>query len=154
MQELIGVDIDLRRCHAWSSTRGRLCYKANLDELCYAIEPADDSGLNRSQTLLIECGSAHIYGLQKAALHNKLRWMIWNSYAVGWLRHFYQRIFGVELLCSPSSTWKHGLQEGPMMKILDITGDNHDIRQCRAMVAMYAKHPEDWVGIEQFMSTL
>jgi hypothetical protein len=99
--------------------------------------------------VLVECGSPIIYKLTKAALYNKLRWMIWNSYATGVLTQFVPY-----MLVSPSSTWKHSFKEKELHRVLDITGDNKHIRDCRAMVAMHAKHPEDWVHITDYMEGL
>lgn len=154
MAELIGVDIDLRRCHAWSNTRGRLCYNADLAALTSII-----TGCNHHTTVLVECSSPHIYNIKKAALYNKLRWMCYNQYALGYIFAFWYGLLldgndVAALLCSPSSTWKHSMSEKVMMEVLDITGDNHDIRQCRAMVAMYKKHPEDWKPVEDYMEKL
>jgi len=145
--EIVGVDIDLRRCHAWSSTRGKLCYKASLAELVKVIQ---DSSIHA--TFVVECASPHIWGAKEnqGMVYNKLRWTIWNSYAIGVLSTIEDR----RLFVSPSSTWKHSWQEDEMMKILGIKGDNHDIRQCRAMVAMNTMHPKDWIPINTFMEKL
>jgi len=144
--ERIGVDIDLRRCHAWSDEQGRLLYNGTHQELRTLLIANPDA------TCPVECSSPIIYGIDtkdgKSMLRNKLRWMIYNMYTVGFIGDL------PNLLFSPSSTWKHGWQENEMMEILDISGDNHDIRQCRAMVIMQTMHPQDWVGIDEFLEKL
>lgn len=139
--ELIGVDLDLRRCHAWSNVKGRLCSNVDYDSLFDAI------GFTNA-TLLVECASPIVYGVAPSALRNKLRWMIWNTWALGRLNVWYT------VLCSPSSIWKHGHRTKELHKVLGLTGDNKDIRECRAMVALYDKHPGDWAGVEQYMEKL
>lgn len=137
-----GVDIDLRRCHVWHEKKGRMLYKGSDDDLLELMEVHPD------WVFLVECASPHIYGLTQAALYNKLRWLIYNSYVIG-------RIGPRDnVLISPSSVWKHSWSEEEMMRILDIEGDNHDIRQCRAMCRLYRMHPGDWVSTRDFFKRL
>jgi len=137
-----GVDIDLRRCHVWHEDKGRMLYNGTAQDLLEVMEVHPD------WTFLVECASPQVYGLKQASLYNKLRWFIYNSYVVGLIGS------RPNVLVSPSSTWKHGWSEDEMMKVLGITGDNHDIRQCRAMCRMYRMHPEDWRSTEDFISKL
>lgn len=145
MTHLIGIDIDLRRCHAWSTEHGRLLYNASHHELTKLIEDIEDA------TFLVECGSPTVYNLSSNKLYNKLRWFIYNSFICGMVASCDTRS---TVLFSPSSAWKKGWSEDDMMATLKITGDNHDIRQCRAMVRMYMMDQSCWVPTEEILEKL
>ena len=142
-KHIIACDIDLRRCHAWSNQLGRLCYNDTAHNLSAQLEAA------KSDVILVEVASPIIYKMSSAVLHNKLRWLIYNSWCFGYLWPLYSKV-----RVAPSSVWKHGHEEKALHAMLGIDGDNHDIRECRAMVKMFEMHERDWVEPDNYLATL
>ena len=143
MNHVIACDIDLRRCHAWSNQAGRIAYNDTPHSLSAQLVAYNPD------VILVEVASPIIYNAQPSVLRNKLRWVIYNSWALGYLWPIYNKI-----LVAPSSKWKHGHEEKALHAMLRIEGDNHDIRECRAMVRMYEMHPADWVKPETYLEKL
>ena len=113
---------------------------------------------------LIEVASAICYhGDSKAATASTARWQIWNSLTAGWLAC---RFRGGSLLVSPSNRWTMGYDEKTRHELAGIKplkfkkngvpvyAENHDIRECRAMLWSYSVKPALWVPMEQYLETL
>ena len=147
-QEVISIDCDLRRLHAWSSTDGPIASNASLPEL-QAILQSRDAGL-----FLFECASPHLYGQQ--VFKKKLSWMIYNSFCMATLT---EQIPG--LLVAPSSKWTHGYAEEVRHLIAYVKtsegytkAQNHDLKECQAMQYYHSQYPGDWVLAADYLETL
>lgn len=155
MVAVIALDIDLGRIHAFSTRDGRVCYKA--DALPF-------SALTTHDVVLAECWSPQMYFKNqdsrslksaKGELTNRLRACIYNSFVVGQLAE-YLRWEGREdtLLVAPSTQWTRGFPEDVRQAMAGVSGDNHDIRECRTMLAFFKLHRKAWLPYEQYQRNL
>jgi hypothetical protein len=148
--DVIAIDIDLGRLHAYSTSRGRVAY--NAPEI-------DIEVLNAHDVVLAECWSPQMYmDLQKkgakAELTNRLRACIFNSMTIGKIAE-QLALLGKTLLVSPSSKWTMKYPEKIRHIMANCDGkDNHDIRECRAMLAFYKLRPSNWVPYETYLKEI
>ena len=110
--------------------------------------------------VLMEVASPIIYGTKtKGELYNRIKWAIYNSMVAGQIYSLIQQrqlTMGVrpDLLVAPSSAWTLGYKEEIRHRIAGITGDNHDIRECRCMQYFYGTNPEKWTTFEKYFGSL
>lgn len=142
MQSVLALDIDLRRIHAWSSVQGKICY--NSPEL------PDTRGYD---VVLAECWSPFFYvkpgkPLSKGELTNRFKAAIYNSMRIGELAAKCPN-----LLVAPSSTWTQKYPEETRHIMAGCAGkNNHDLRECQAMIFFYTKQPSLWVPYAEYLA--
>ena len=155
VKNIIALDIDLNRIHAWSNRDGRVCY--NAPDFPFAQIASHD-------TILVECWSPHLYvkngnkayNSLKGEITNRLRAVLWNSFKVGEL-YSYLAVRDIEdrMLVAPSSEWTGKFPEDVRQAMAGVTGqDNHDIRECRTMLFFYKKSPSKWKPYQEFLDGL
>jgi len=142
MQDTVGVDIDLRKYYAWSTSRGVLCNQATT-----VLQLLGSLATSRPSTILLEVAGPVIYGKEKAALYNKMRWTIHNVFVASMVGNAAASCKNLTVLVSPSSRWKHGHDDKSLHRMLGLTGMNKHLREAQAMATMYqtTKHQADWV---------
>ena len=138
MKTILAIDVDIGRIHAYSNTKGRICYNA-------PDFPWEE--MEKHDLVLIECASPLVYSKGKGELYHRLRWIIYNSMAVGRVK---EKLPNHNILVSPSSAWTLGYSEEARNQMAGADGDNHDIRQCRCMIKFYSLAPDKWYSIKLF----
>lgn len=141
----IAVDIDLHRIHAYCEERGRICYKSpDLQPIHEAVRSGD--------FLLVEIAGVNFYTsgkpLTPAVVSNYLKWTVFNVRMATELGRY------PDTLVAPSSAWSRGYPEKVRHAMAQVKGDNHDIRECRAMLWFHTAYPQAWVPFDQFISKL
>lgn len=150
--EVIAVDIDLRKMTAVSSSRGVLANKADPAKTC--ILGPDHVGA----TILIEIAGPVMHHDES---HSYRRWMIYNVAMAAGLAARFKKV-----LVSPSTAWTNGYNEacrqavaGILPKGKNAKGDPmydecHDVRECRAMLYFHSVLPKKWVPLTKYLETL
>lgn len=141
--DIVAVDCDLRRLHAWGSTRGEVAYNASLDALV-ALLSATPPG-----QLLFEIASPVFYGKTRAEHYHKARWALHNTACAGVLSNRFP-----SMLVASSSAWTESHPEKERHAMAGATARNHDLRECQAMIAFYQRNPIKWVPFHQFLKEL
>lgn len=141
--KILAFDIDLNRIHAVSSEFGIIC--CNSTEIPY-------DAIIRHDRLLIEVASPTLYLKSPYELRNRLKWVIYNSMIAGRIYEFYTP--NDAILVSPSSLWTCSHDEPMRHSIAGVSGDNHDIRECKTMLFYHKTNPEKWVSFEQYFEQL
>jgi hypothetical protein len=122
----------------------------------------------RHRAVLIEVASPICYhGDSKAATASTARWQIWNSLAAGALwRELAHGQPGIKIRVSPSNRWTMGYDEKTRHAMAGIDPvkhnkngvplylENHDKRECRAMLWSYYVKPALWVPMEDYLASL
>lgn len=149
---IVAIDCDLRRLHGWladteTGEDQKAFYQASL------LAATDQLAVLQPSTVLFECASPLFYTKNKAAQYNKLRWMIFNSKALGSLA---DRLadWQVPLLVAPSSIWTQGHEEKVRHRLYGVTAPNHDLRECQAMARSYLRQPKLWVPVADYVRDL
>lgn len=143
MSDIISIDVDLRRIHAWSRDHGTVCYKASsVAPLLEFVRSSDEPCI-----VLMEVASAQSYTDGDAAkLYNKRRWMIYNMAIAGELSVH----LGPLLLVSPSSSWTCGYPEKERQLLAKADAKNHDLKECQTMIDFYRRAPNKWHTYDNF----
>jgi hypothetical protein len=140
------MDIDLHRIHAWSNVDGRVCSSSG---------DVPWSALLTHDKILIEVASPTFYNRNTAIIANKTKWVIFNSIMIGRISMYLMaKQISDRLLVSPSSLWTLGYPEEVRHAAAGVSGDNHDIRECRCMQFFYGTNPEKWMTLEAFVQSL
>ena len=142
----IAVDIDLHRIHAVCEERGRICYNSpDLTPIHKALRSGD--------FLLVEIAGVNFYTsgkpLTPAVVSNYLKWTVFNISTATTLAAHWD-----DTLVAPSSAWPRGYPEKVRHAMAGVKGDNHDIRECRAMLWFHTAYPQAWVPFDKFISKL
>jgi hypothetical protein len=153
---ICAIDIDIREFTVVGNGMAN-----QRDDLHYAVMDASHFDM-----VLIEVASAICYhGDSKAAAASTARWQIWNSLAAGVLWAKLARP-DRRVRVSPSSRWTMGYDEKTRHAMAGINpvkfkkngvpvyAENHDIRECRAMLWSYSVKPALWVPMEQYLESL
>lgn len=152
MDEVIAVDIDLRKMTAVSSIHGVLANK---------VDPASTPVLGAHHydaTILIEIAGPVMHHDES---HSYRRWMIYNvAVASGIAANF------PNVLVSTSTQWTNGYNEAYRQALAGILPDRkdkngkpkydecHDVRECRAMLYFYRVMPKKWVPLTKYLEIL
>lgn len=152
MDEVIAVDIDLRKMTAVSSLRGVLANKVDPAKLLVLGPDHVDA------TILVEIAGPVMHHDES---HSYRRWMIYNvAMAAGIAARF------KNVLVSTSTWWTNGYNEeyrqavaGILPKGKNKKGDLiydecHDVRECRAMLYFHLAKPKNWVPLTKFLEGL
>lgn len=145
MGDVIAIDVDLRRIHAWSRDHGPVCYKQpDLGLLLAKIQPTPT-------TILMEVASATSYQDGDARkLFQKRRWMIYNMAIAG---EFSVRVARQHtFLVAPSSAWTKGYPEAVRQKMAKADAKNHDLREVQTMIYFHSIHPTAWVPYAEYLN--
>lgn len=145
MASIISFDIDLGRIHAYSNTKGIICSNA-IEIPHYELDKAEH------EIVLIEVASANFYQGSPGQVFHRAKWAIFNSMMAGRIYQFisWKVNSKPQVLVAPSSKWTLGYEESVRDSIAGVTGDNHDIRQCRTMQFFYGTNPEKWAPFEAY----
>jgi len=155
---VIAFDVDYKRIHAWSTKIGRVCYNAP-DWRPYADTIASHDAI------LMEVFSPTFYqestgsrSKDKAIITNKMKMALFNARICGELySYFIQRYghaFADRMLVAPSSGWTLGYPEDLRHEMAGVTGqDNHDLRECRAMLFFHSRNPKKWQRVADYYET-
>lgn len=144
--DVLSFDLDLNRIHAWSSKSGRVCFDA--------VEIPYQAILDHDR-ILIEVYSAVIYGKSPGELQNRFKGAIFNSMVAGRIYQFcLAHGRSDRVLVSPSSRWTLGHVEPVRHQIAGVSGDNHDIRECRAMQFYHKTNPDKWEPFEAYYASI
>jgi len=146
MKTIISLDIDLHRIHAWSNVTGVVC--ANNSDIPW-------KAMKEHNLILVEVASPTFYTHRTDIIANRTKWAIFNAMMVGIIHeHLSWCIMPPKLLVSPSSLWTLGYPEEMRHAAAGVSGDNHDIRECRCMQFFYGTNPEKWMTFEAFVQSL
>lgn len=152
---VVALDVDFHKIYAWSSTRGRLMN----DEPDW--RPFADH-LAAHDTILMEVASPTFYDKkgvskseEKAVIINKVKWALFNSRICGeiysWLIQRYGYARSEQFLVAPSSAWTLSFPPDIRQEMAGATGqDNHDLRECRAMLFFHKRNPKTWVTVPEY----
>lgn len=152
---IIAFDVDYKRIHAWSDKIGRVCFDAP------EWRPFADT-IVCHDTILMEVFSPIFYdkstgnpSKDKAIRTNKMKMALFNARICGemysWLIDRYGYAKAQTMLVAPSSLWSLGHEEDIRHEIAGVTGqDNHDIRECRAMIFFYQRNPRQWYKVTDY----
>lgn len=144
---ILSFDIDLNRVHAWSSETGRVCYNATGAEVPF-------QQLSLHDITLIEVASNIFYDKRPQVVHRSAAWAIFNTYFATVLWTWHRSIAAdKKLFVAPSSLWSLGYPEHARHAIAEVTGDNHDIREARAMQFFYGRNPSKWVPFDVYFNS-
>lgn len=154
----IAFDVDYKRIHAWSTKIGRVCYNApDWAEFADTIFMHD--------IILMEVFSPNFYqemsgskSKERAIITNKMKMALFNARICGelfsWLRFKHGELTTGKFLVAPSSAWTLGFPEDVRHDMAGVTGqDNHDLRECRAMLFFHSRNPGQWQPVQQYYST-
>lgn len=145
-EHIIAIDCDLWRIHAWSNQYGRICYKEPTLEATIEFI----TSIYPRPTVLFECASPISY---RANHQGSMAWYIFNSYTLREIT-YYGLNCGFQLLVAPSSVWCKQFKEKERHAMFGITGDNHDIRECRCMIQMFLTERSLFVPVPEFLQNL
>lgn len=159
---IIGVDIDLHRMHAAEHVlAGDGVIMLNDDRpIRLAARIRQDTG-DEKPLVLVECASPHQYGGR--LYQKKLAWMIYNSAVLAEIAAMCVIMDGAfELRCSPSSTWTKGYPEAARHRMSGADqffadrnkDDQHNLRECLAMIWFYKQTPDNWTTVHEFLRAL
>lgn len=141
---VIAVDCDLRRIHAWCSERGRVCYKAPDIQRILDYTRATD-------TVIYEIAAPIPF---RDGNHRKfLSWMAYNNAIAGAL---HELCCAKSFLVAGSTVWTLGYPEKDrhLLAGLDTKKDNHDLRECQAMIYFYSTNPGTWLPYPKYLESL
>lgn len=148
---VLAIDCDLRRLHAVSTVAGRVCYNAPDLEQIRAFLRTD-----RPEVVLFEMAGM-VYGnkMKNAAIVNYMRWAIYNSVQAGVLNDICLHELGHGAVFATSAIWTRGYNEKTRHIMAKCAGaDNHDIRECRAMLYFHHCEPQRWVPLTHIMENI
>lgn len=146
-ERILSFDIDLCRIHAVSNYKGVISYAA-------AEPPFEEIGDH--DTVLIEVASPMFYGKSSMGeINNRFKWAIFNGMTAGRLfQYTAANYMHVKVLASPSNQWTMGHPEKVRHTLANLTGLNHDLRECYCMQFYYGTNPEKWTPFEAYFSGL
>ena len=148
--KILSFDIDLNGIAAWSNVVGTVASGASDVLPCTAILEHD--------LVLIEVASPMFYAgvKDKGRLTNTFKWAIYNSMVAGKIYMFvnHNGYALPTILVAPSNLWTLGYNEEMRHAIASVSGDNHDIRECRCMQFFYQSNSEKWTTFEKYFAGL
>ncbi len=148
MENVLSLDIDLGRIHAWSFSYGQVMYKSK--DMCWGLLESHD-------VILAEIASPVFYGsYNKAEITNRMKWALYNGVTIG---RIFERMCQLKLehklLVAPSSAWTLGHPEEMRNIVAGVTGENnHDIRECRCMQYYFKTNPGQWKSLPDYLASL
>lgn len=145
MRDVVAIDCDLRRIHAWSARTGKVCY--NEPNLARVV---DYLSMNRVTRILFEVAGVTYGDRGPAAIRSQMRWAEYNLGIAGWLHAMFSDQFRV----APSSVWTRGFDVKTRHKMSMATAKNKDLRECQAMLWFYAREPARWVSFPEYLNSL
>lgn len=164
---VLAIDIDLGRITAVDSHRG---------VLCHGVDPFSAEGRFSAvdvETVLIEIAGPVMHHEES---HSHRRWMLYNAAVASILvSSFVEDIDNV--LVATSTDWTKGYSEIERdavagirpLKYKTVTrkkggksvitrepiwAENHDTRECRAMLYFHARDPKPWKPLDQYLKDL
>jgi hypothetical protein len=147
MPDIVAIDVDINRFHAYSSRSGRLFYNEpspNWDEVA------------THQVILIEVASGVSTAASSAEEYNRRKWAVANSFQIGWAtRGLAERGLLDRILVSPANLWTLGYAEETRDQMASVAGTmNHDLRACAAMILFYQTNPGKWKPLLDYFQSL
>ncbi len=150
MPDVIAVDVDLRRIHAWSKESGEICYKH--PSLAVLLDRVNWPDIEQP-TVIMEVSSAQSYQDGDARkLYQKRRWMIYNMAIAGELAVYLNT--RATFLVAPSSAWTKGYEEKARHALAKADAKNHDLRECQAMIWSFGVNRKAWVPYRQYLDEI
>ncbi len=149
---IVALDVDLRKIYCVTEYKEILAKaEPSPEAVMGAISTA--FGGSTDKTVLIEVASAVAYVSGAGAVHNMLRWALWNISAAGQIsRHLTP--FGYKVLVAPSHVWTRGHNLKLRHEVAGCKLKQKDLRECEAMIHYYKAAPTKWVPLPQYLENL
>jgi len=146
--EIVAVDIDLRKLTAVSSWNGVVANRRDPGGDTFPLPASLATAL-----VLVEIGGPVMH---HAESHSFRRWLIYNVAMASKIASMFPNVHVAD-----STTWTRGYSEENRQALAGIHPgpggkyvENHDVRECRAMLYFHSKAPHLWVPLDKFLTDL
>lgn len=141
--KLVALDVDLKKIYAVSCS-GDVLAKAEPDrtQVSSALAKFDPD------LVLIEVASPVMYVASSGAIHNVIRWSLWNITTAEYLASRFK------VLVAPSHVWTKGHNLKVRHDVAKCTQKQKDLRECEAMMYYYHANPTAWLPLPQYLGNL
>lgn len=147
---VLSFDIDLNSVHCWSNISKIVSYKYP------GLSNEAKTSIRNHAIILIEVASGISYGSGKKGEEvSRRKWAVYNSMMAGRIYEYASTYSPTSVVrVAPSHVWTCGYDEKTRQMLAGVSGDNHDIRECRAMQFFYYTNPNKWVEFEAYYASL
>lgn len=149
---LVALDVDLHKIYCVAEDKTVLA-KAEPD--IRSVPPRIYDKLDgKEDTILMEIASPVMYLSDTKAIHNVVKWALWNMSVACWLGWAYQDTKRVRFLVAPSHVWTKGHALKLRHEVAGCKLPQKDLRECEAMMFYYKADPKAWVPLNTYLENL
>ena len=141
--KLVALDVDLKKIYAVTNA-GNILAKAEPSREVASLALAKFS----PDLVLIEVASPVMYVASPGAVHNVIRWSLWNITTAEYLSSQFK------VLVAPSHVWTKGHNLKVRHDVAKCTQKQKDLRECEAMMYYYHANPTAWLPLPQYLGNL
>lgn len=140
---IVALDVDLKKIYAVTND-GKVLAKAEPDRTAASLALAKYD----PELVLIEVASPVMYVASAGAIHNVIRWSLWNITTAEYLASKFK------VLVAPSHVWTRGHNLKVRHDVAKCTQKQKDLRECEAMMYYYQANPTAWLPLPQYLGNL
>lgn len=146
---IIAFDVDLHKIYGVHSDGEIVCKaspdrKGLLDAMMFRWDAAN------FDIALVEVASPVMYIKDSGAVHNVVKWALWNITFAQEL----SSMLGDVVKVAPSHVWTKGHDLKMRHEIAGCKHKQKDLRECEAMIYYYTKSPDSWVTLPKYLENL